>query len=258
MYRKGSPIALIRATDHRRRQAAKANFSLCPTKVARHSLSRPAGGSSHGLRHPSAEHRRSTVAAASPLPCHRRRQSRRSITGSALCLASPEAFYTNVCEHWRAVSARDAGRMVSRQDPGRMLRGLDPERAGSRTGRIPAGCCAGAARCGRHPALATRWRCRPADAAGARSCQKSRSQTGFFPPQGQGFGPSPSCQRHAAPPAPRRGMGRPGSVPPSQGSAAGLHFPARATALRSYHPALPPPRPPARLQNHCLTLPKHL
>lgn len=107
-------------------------------------------------------------------------------------------------------------------------------------------------RLGAGAASTTRWRYQPVDAASAGSCQKSRSQIGsffFFPPQGQGFRPSPSCHRHAAhPPPSRRGIARLGSVPPSRRPAAGLHLLVRAAALHWYHPALPPrgPQPVAK------------
>lgn len=206
MYRKGSPIALIRATDHRRRQADKANFSLCPTKVARRSLTVPA------VRRLLAWHRAS-LSRAPPEPrcCHRQRQSEQGKHDPPL-----------------AVPCQPGGTVPTAvRAPGpAMLRG----RAQVRT---PPGV-------GHEVALSAR-RCRR-----RRELSKVKVTNRLFPPQGQGFGPSPSCHQHAASPAASPcGLGRPGSVPPAQGRAPGLHFPAGAAALRSSHPALPPPAPSA-------------
>lgn len=151
-----------------------------PDQVALNSRSWPACGFSQGTRHPSAGRGLSAVSA--PL----------SVSAA---LSGPETE--------RAGEAQPAPRSaahVQRRSVQSARSGRRGGRGGPRPSGFDRGCCAGAARCGRHPALATRWRCRPADAAGAGSCQKSRSQIGFSPPQGQGFGPSPSCHRHAATP----------------------------------------------------------
>lgn len=235
MYRKGSPIALIRATDHRRRQAAKANFSLCPTKVAHHSLRGPAGGSSPSTRHPSAGHRLSTECppplslAASPSPPERER-STRSMTCSALCLASPDAFYTNA-----PVSGGAAG---SARGAGGMLRGRGQVRT------RPAA--------GHEVALSARGCCR------RQELSKVKVTNRLFSPQGQGFGPSPSCHRHAAPPTSPSRHRQAGQRAPIPGVGRRPAFPGEGCSAALVSSCSSTPRPPVRLQNHCLTLPKHL
>lgn len=121
---------------------------------------------------------------------------------------------------------------------------LSPPRCALRGRR----CCAGAPRCGRRPGLATRWRCRPADAAGAGSCQKSRSQIGFSPLKVKVSGlPRPVIGTQLPPPPPRAAWaGRAACPQPRAGPPASISRP----GLRRCAPLIPlcPPRPPARLQ----------
>lgn len=187
MYRKGPPIALIRAADHRRRQAAKVNLSLCPTKLAPPPTT-PAGRRLLVPPLPSrvpaspgrapAEHRLSPPSRRLAGPPHPR-----STTCCALCLASSRrAVYIYV----------------------RLCGGAGAERSGAGPTRVRArrrgGCCAGAGGARRRP---------PGGAVGprmppARGAVKSQGHKSalFFAPQGQGFRPSPSCHRHAAPLSP--------------------------------------------------------
>lgn len=110
----------------------------------------------------------------------------------------------------------------------------------------------GTQRGGRGRGAATRWRRRLANAGGAGSCQKSRSQIGsFFSPQGQGFGPSPSCHR-------RERTHLPAAVPASQGLGSPAAIFRRGLQRCAGIILLFLLLAPAPLQNLSLTLRKHL
>lgn len=230
MYRKGSPIALIRATDHRRRQAAKANFSLCPTKspltipaglrlLARQQAS--PGQAPAGHRVSPAQRRRCPATA-------RDRGSTRGTACSAPCLARPEAFYTGTFHG---------------APGGAALPTLDAARARPGAGAAP--------RWPRGGAVGPRML--PAPGAVKSEGHKSaffpsRSRFRAFPVLSSPRSPptDPWSHRQAGQRAPIAGVGR---RPPFPGEGCS------ATLVSSWSSA---PRPPARLQNHCLTLPKHL
>lgn len=225
------PVVLIRAADHRRRRAAKANISLCPTELSRHPQHQPdTGGSSPCTHpHPPAEHWLSTdphawLGLTGVLP-PLERQREQSTTCSVLCLASSRVFYAQGYAGPTSVRAHRWG-----------------------------GCCAGAARCGRSTAVATRWRCRPADASGAGSCQKSRSQMGCFSLKVKVSGLARPVIATQAPPH------LPDEAPPSWAASLvprASHwppFPGQGCSAALVSSCICSPWPPAPLQNHSSTL----
>lgn len=243
MYHKGSPTALIGAADHRKRQAAKANLSLCSTKLARHSQHRPAGGSSHRTRIP---HRISTGFHPQPslaglLPPRKRAIAERRL----LCPATSDMLCSHKVTH-RSRAERPARawrgepHACARPPAGSVLRGRGQVR-----------------RRGGHEVVLSACRC-----SRLKELSKVKVIYWLFSPQGQGFRPSPSCQRHAATPTatttfpPRHQQA--GRRPPVAGAGCRAPFLGEGCSSALVSSCSSSPCPTVLLQNHYLTLPKCL
>lgn len=116
-------------------------------------------------------------------------------------------------------------------------------------------------RLGAGAASTTRWRYQPVDAAGAGSCQKSRSQIGsfFFSPSRSRFQAFPVLSSPRSPPPtfpPRHRQA--GQRPPIPGAGCWAPFAGEGCSAALVSSSSSSPWPPAPLQKHCLTLPKHL
>lgn len=235
MYRKGPAIALIRAADHRRRQAAKANLSLCSTKRARCSQHRRLLAPH---RHCPDRHRFLPISAprpASPGSCHRQRSSgaqpaprsalqvQTYYIGACISLSLPLKRICGGPRAWRRGS-----HACARPPAGRMLRGRGQVRA---------------RRGGDHEVALSARGCRR-----RQELSKVKVTNRLFPPSRSRFQAfpvlsSPHSSPRTFPPRHGRAGQRP---PPSQGPAAGLHFPARAAALAAVSSRSSSPSPAAK------------
>lgn len=244
MHRKGSPIALIRAADHLGRQGSQSEPPFVPPlkPAAAHTATKLAapritgaprtGHPDFTIRTPISPsgpqfHHPNSTSHLPPPP--ERGGAGRNLPGLAAPLRStPTAAPSRGAPHGPRTPTRGAAAAQRCADP---------------RGRSAGG--AGAAR-PRGGAVGSRMPAAP----GAVKSQGHKSAL-FFSPQGQGFGPSPSCHR-------RERTHLPAAVPASQGLGSPAAIFRRGLQRCAGIILLFLPLAPAPLQNLSLTLRKHL